>query len=34
MTTAIAIACPGLLCGWFFAAFIRTFCTSETEEGQ
>ena len=35
MSTAIEIAAPLVLCGWFFAAFIRAFCTDETpEEGQ
>ena len=35
MTTALEIACPVVLCGWFFAAFIRGFCANETpEEGQ
>lgn len=35
MKTAFEIAAPLVLCGWFFVAFARTFCTSETpEEGQ
>lgn len=34
MKTALEIAGPLVLCGWFFAAFIHTFCTSDTEEGE
>jgi hypothetical protein len=33
--TAIEIAGPVVVCGWFFIAFVRTFCRSENpEEGQ
>ena len=35
MKTAIEIAGPLVLCGWFFVAFIHTFCVNDTtEEGQ
>lgn len=35
MKTAIEIAGPVVVCGWFFIGFVRTFCTVETpEEGQ
>lgn len=32
MSTALEIASPVMVCGWFFIAFARTFCAVETVE--
>jgi hypothetical protein len=32
--TAIEIAGPVVVCGWFFVAFVRTFVTVETPEEE
>lgn len=35
MKTVFELTCPLVVSGWFFAAFVRTFCIHETpEEGQ
>lgn len=34
MKTAIEIAGSVVVCGWFFVAFVRTFCTDEAQEEE
>ena len=34
MKTAVEIAAPVVVCGWFFAAFIRALRTSDTIEEE